>query len=52
MTTVKVASPAGLLDALATADDIEVAGLDEVHVTAAHGQDIVSPMRNEEGEKR
>jgi hypothetical protein len=30
----------------------EVAGLDEVHVTAAHGQDIVSPMRNEEGEKR
>jgi hypothetical protein len=30
----------------------EVAGLDEVHVTAAHGQHIVSPMRNEEGEKR
>jgi hypothetical protein len=53
MTTVKVASPAGLLDALATADDIEVAGLDEVNVTAAHGQHIVSPMRNEEeGEKR
>jgi hypothetical protein len=48
MTTVKVASPAELLVRLTG----EVAGLDEVHVTTAHGQDIVSPMRNEEGEKR
>jgi hypothetical protein len=40
MTTVKVTSPAGLLDALATADDIEVPAR--------------RPMRNEEeeGEKR
>jgi hypothetical protein len=51
MTTVKVASPAALLDALATADDIEVAGLDEVHVTAAHGQRN-EEEEEEEGEKR
>jgi hypothetical protein len=56
---VEVSSPAELLDALATADDIEMdgslagmAGLDEVPVTAAHGQRIVSRTPNEEGEER